>query len=144
MQALSVSNPIICKMAVPVTTSKDAIFHILMGSDHSIIMQAIEKSAHRIAAYIGTNSALHLANEGRRSVTHAQAVFVVFLYADPELRKEVLEGKALAIRTRAMCEYKASVLFPVLYDRVLSGWLKTELNTPSDLVNTFEQEYLVS
>ena len=77
-------------------------------------------------------------------MTLAQAVFILFLYADPDLRQEVLDGKALAIRTCAMCEYKASVLFPVMYDRVLNAWLRTELNTPSDLVNTFEQEYMVS
>eukprot|EP00961_Rhodomonas_salina_P293431 3933753-Rhodomonas_salina.1 len=66
------------------------------------------------------------------------------LYADAQLRREVLEGTALSVRTRALCTHKASCLFENLFGNVINGWVRTEMNTPADLVRTFQNEYLVS
>lgn len=124
--------------------NRDAIFHVLMGSDQRLVCEANKHSADRVAAYTKTDSAMHLIAQGSRSITQAKAIFIVLLHVDPVLRQEVIQGTALTVKTKPMCEYKAVQLFASLYDNVLCNWLKTDLDTPLDLVDVFESEYLVS
>eukprot|EP00961_Rhodomonas_salina_P031335 421860-Rhodomonas_salina.2 len=127
-----------------ITLKHDAIFHVLLGTDVRLIQEANARSATRIAKHLNSNTPMILLQEGERSTTHAQVIFIMFLYLDGELRREVLQGTALSVKTRKLCEYKASRLFEGLYENVVSAWTKTELNTPGDLVQAFRQEYLVS
>eukprot|EP00961_Rhodomonas_salina_P040427 543055-Rhodomonas_salina.3 len=96
--------------------NRDAIFHVLMGSDQRLVCEANKRSAERVAAYTKTDCALQ--------------------------GEEVLQGNALSVKTKPLCEYKAVRLFMSLYDNVLSNWLKTDFNTPLNLVEAFETEYL--
>eukprot|EP00961_Rhodomonas_salina_P278544 3763379-Rhodomonas_salina.2 len=129
-----------------ITLKHDAIFHVLLGTDARLIQEANARSATRIAKHLNLNTQLLLLREGERSTTHAQVIFIVFLYVDGELRREVLQGTALSVKTRKLCEYhdKVGRLFEGLYENVVSAWTKKELNTPGDLVQSFRQEYLVS
>jgi hypothetical protein len=124
--------------------NRDALCHVLMGSDLGVIAAVNARSAARVAAYTHTNTPLALARTGALSRSHAQAVFVVLLHVDPELRREVVEGSALAVCTRPLCEHKAARLYEALFLRVLHDWLKTEQNCALDLVQRFRDEYLVS
>jgi hypothetical protein len=124
--------------------NRDAIFHVLMGADLGVLADVNARSAARVAAQTRTDTPHALARAGARSRSHAQAVFVVLLHADPELRREVVEGTALAVRTRPLCEHKAARLYEALFARVLHDWLKTEQNCALDLVQRFRDEYLVS
>ena len=122
----------------------DAIFHVLLGGDTELILGALRRSAQRLAEEMRSTTAHALVARAGACTAAAQAVFIVFLHLDAELRAEVLEGTALALRARPLDEHKATRLFAALYESVLAGWLKTELNTPLDLVSAFRQEYLVS
>lgn len=124
--------------------NRDALFHVLMGADLAVIAAANARSAARVAALTRTDTPLALARTGALSRAHAQAVFVVLLHADPELRREAVEGEALAVLTRPLCEHKAARLFEALFPRVLHDWLKTEQNCALDLVQAFRNEYLAS
>lgn len=124
--------------------NRDAIFHVLMGSDCRVIGEANARSAARVAAYTKTQTPILMAQQGAHSRAHTQAVFIILLHVDAELRREVVAGTALSVRTRGLCEYKASRLFAGLYDSVINDWIKTGLTTPLDLVDAFRNEYLVS
>lgn len=121
---------------------RDAIFHVLMGSDMRIINNVNHKSATRVCQYTKTNTALFLVDAGTKSVTHARAVFIVLLHADPELRREIVAGTALDVATMKMCEYRATSLFTSFFRSVLHDWLCTEKQSVDELVQRFECEYL--
>lgn len=126
------------------TLNRDALFHVLVGGDGRVVRAANARSAERVVLAVQSEGGRELAACGVHSLAHAQAVFILLLYADPELRHEVLEGTALSVPTRPMCEHKAARLFENLYAHVIRDWLKTELNEPIDLVNRFKEEYLAS
>ena len=127
-----------------VTLKHDAVFHVLLGADKRVIQEANRRSAARIAQTLQSNTAYALVQQAEQSVTAAQAVFIVFLHVDVELKREVLAGGALSVRTLPLCEYKASRLFECLYEDVISKWTRTELNTALDLVSDFREQYLVN
>lgn len=126
------------------TLNRDSVFQVLMGNNLPALHEALDRVAARVAAYTGEDTAFALARVARLSRSHAQCVFAVFLHADPELRAEVVRGSALDTRTQPLCEYKAAVFFANLFDHVISPWIRTEENTPADLVSAFRDEYLVS
>ncbi len=124
--------------------NRDALFHVLMGCDTEVTLAACARAAGRVAAHTGEDAAAALVAAGRASRAHAQCAFIVLLHADPELRREVLAGDALRVRTRPLCEYKAARLFEALHAHVIDPWIRTEANSPDDLVAAFRNEYLVS
>ncbi len=141
--AVSATHPII-DAAQGLVLNRDALFHMLLGNDVGVILAACDRAAARVAVYTGEGSAADLATAGRRSLANAQCAFIIFLHADPELRREVLDGSALRVNTRPLCEYKAARLFEALHPHVINPWIRTEQNAPEDLVAAFRHEYLVS
>lgn len=123
---------------------KDALFLMLLGADAELLQEANRRSAARVAAFTRSETPQRLVEAGGRGTAQAQTVFIILLYADAQLRREVLEGTALSVRTRALSTHKASRLFENLFANVINGWVRTEMNTPADLVRTFQNEYLVS
>jgi Holliday junction resolvasome RuvABC endonuclease subunit len=143
MSVGAAAHPVI-DAAQGLVLNRDALFHMLLGSDPAVILAACERAAARVAAHTGEDAAHALVAAGRASRAHMQCAFIVLLHVDPELRREVLAGSALSVRTRPLCEYKAARLFEALHPHVIDPWIRTEANAPGDLVAAFRHEYLVS
>lgn len=62
--------------------NRDAIFHVLMGSDQRLVCEANKRSAERVAAYTKTDCALQLVELSSHSITHAKVIFIILLHID--------------------------------------------------------------
>lgn len=124
--------------------NRDAIFYVLLGSNVPSIMKMLSKSAQRIVQDLNDTTANNVLQLAHQSIANMKTIFVIFLYIDPVLRKEISNGTALCTKTQCLCPYKAANLYKNLYDNVISNWIKSELTCPLELIQTFTNEYLVS
>lgn len=84
-----------------------------------------------------------LLNLSARSVEHANAVFLVLLSIDTELKAMIVDGKK-ALRLSGISKSKAERFFSYLDRDVILPWLYNEERTISDLVGVARETFLVS
>jgi hypothetical protein len=134
------------------TMPRDVIFHVLYGVDMYMILGILSDSAVRICAYTGTYTAMRVFECAKKSLLYARAVFVLFLSIDSRLRECVAKGnlgdsenapKHSAV-FQVLSPFKTERLFLGLQRAVVAPWIRHSCNTPSDLVTSFESEYLCS
>lgn len=123
---------------------RDCIFYVLLGTQVQVIGTMLKRSALRIEANTQSNNACLLLQAASKSVSKMQAVFILFLFLDDQLRAEVSAGTALSVRCLPFCEYRAASLYSNLYKEVLNDWLKSDRNGILSLIQTFKNLYLVS
>ncbi len=129
--------------------ARDAVFHLLYGADHALMLRIIAMSAQRVAEYTRTHTVYHLATAARASTLAAQVVLIVLLHVDERLRDEFLQGvfdsdDLCQIRFEPMCPHKATMLFSTMREHVLNPWVRHEANTPDTIVKAMRSEYLAS
>ena len=112
----------------------------------------LHESAVRICRYTGRPTAMKVYECSKKSLTCARAVFIVFLSIDSVLRECVAKGdlgelegaKRHRMAFQAVCPYKAERLFLAIKGEVIAPWIRHTCNTVSQLVDSFEREYLCS
>jgi hypothetical protein len=126
------------------------VFHMLMGPEWRIGLQAVYDSTARMVEYTSQPCLWDLFREAQKCPVKARCAFIALLVTDETLRAQVVEGKCplpsglTSLQLHPLDAHKAERLFLDMGEHAVDPWARHELNSPVDLVRSFERLYLLS